>query len=157
MIPHHKKGNTQVAGNYRPVCHLVEVGKVVELMVWDQLQEHCNIHGIIHDNHHGSTTSHDCVTAVGQIQDAGIRAVEDKKMTAVVMWDQTAAFELVDQGLLLSKMEAFNFHQFTIKWFGSYLGGRWFSVRVESATSEPRPLGDKGVPQDSILSPSSLC
>ena len=33
IFPHHKKGNRQDSDNYRPVCHLVEVGKVVELVV----------------------------------------------------------------------------------------------------------------------------
>ena len=35
VLPDHKKGDRQLPDNYRPVCHLVEVGRVVELVVWD--------------------------------------------------------------------------------------------------------------------------
>ena len=70
VYPHYKKGDRTLPENFRPVCHLVEVGRVVELVVWDQLQDHCKRHNLIHKNHHGSVAGHDCVTAVGQVLDA---------------------------------------------------------------------------------------
>ena len=63
----------------------MKVSKVVGLVVWDKLQDHCSKYGLIHPNHHGSVGSHACVTAVGQLQDAATRAAEVKKMTVVVM------------------------------------------------------------------------
>ena len=130
------------------MCHLIEVGKLV---VWDQLQNHCSKYGIIHPNHQGSVPLHDCTSAVGQLEDAASMTAEDKKLAALVMLDQTAAFDLVGHGLLPAKMKVLQFWEATINWFRSYMGGRWFSVRVESSTSELLPLGDKGVPQGSIL------
>ena len=51
------------------------------------------------------------------------------------MLDQTAAFDLVDHQLLQDKLAILGCTRNTIKWFRSYLEGRWFSVRVESKTS----------------------
>ena len=100
--------------NFRPVCHLVEVGRVVELVVWDQLQDHCTRNNIIHKNHHGSVPGHDCVSAVGQVLDATTQAAEEKLLSAVIMLDQTAAFDIVDHGHLLMKMRLLNFDSKTL-------------------------------------------
>ena len=67
------------------------------------------------------------------------------------MEDQTAAYDLVDHRDLLEKMTLYNFHSKTVAWFASYLEERRFSTQVETALSEPRDLGDHGVPQGSIL------
>ena len=120
-------------------------------MVRDLLQAHCIGHGLIHPNHHGSLPAHDCVTAVGQLQDAASLAAEDRNMAAVIMLDPTAAFDLVDHRLLLAKMRSLHFSDSTVGGFESYLRGRWFSASVGSSTSELLPLGDKGLPKGSIL------
>ena len=66
---------------------------------------------------------HDCISAVGQLEDAASLAAEDRRMAALVMLDQTAAFDLVDHELLLAKMGVLQFAGVTINWFRSYLGG----------------------------------
>ena len=67
-----------MADNYRHVCHLIELGKLVELVVWDQLLGHCVDGGLLHPHHHGSNPNQDCVTALGNLQDAVTRAAEEK-------------------------------------------------------------------------------
>ena len=47
---------------------------------------------------------------------------EDKRMAAVIMLDQTAAFDLVDHRTLLQQMHLLNFNSNTLAWFRSYLG-----------------------------------
>ena len=37
VVSHHKKVDKLSVGNYRPLCHLLEIGKLVELVVWYQL------------------------------------------------------------------------------------------------------------------------
>ena len=101
----------------------MEVEKVVELVVWDQLLNYCSKHGILHPNHHGSVPMHDCISAVGQLEDAASMAAEDRKMAALVMLDQTAAFNLVDHELLLAKKGVVQFNGATIDCFWSYLEG----------------------------------
>ena len=91
---------------------------------------HCTRHGIIHQDHHGSIPAHDCVTAVGQVQDVANQAADMKKMAAVILLDQTAAFDLVPHNILLMKMKLLNFSSNILAWFSSYLQGRRFAVRV---------------------------
>ena len=100
---------------------------------------------------------HDYVTALGPIQDATRRGADQREMAAVVMLDQTAAFNLVDHEILIAVMRAMKFYLDTLEWFRSYLEGRWFNVKVESATSEPMAIGNHGVPQGSILGSLLFC
>ena len=100
-VPHHKKGDKFLVGNYRPVCHLIELGKLVELVVWDQLLQNCIVNKLIHPNHHGLMSNHDRVTVVGHLQDIATRAADCKKLSAIIMLDQTAAYDLVVYGVLL--------------------------------------------------------
>ena len=67
---------------------------------------------------------------MGQLQDAATKSADSKELKAVVMLDQTAAFDLVDHQILLAKMREMQFQHSTIKWFNSFLEGRGFSVRV---------------------------
>ena len=53
VVPHHKKVDKYKVENFRPVCHLIEMGKIVELVVLDQLLGHFVTHKLIHPNHHG--------------------------------------------------------------------------------------------------------
>ena len=41
VVPHYKKGSRFLPDNYRPVSHLIAVGKLVELATWEQLMAHC--------------------------------------------------------------------------------------------------------------------
>ena len=72
-------------------------------------------------------------------------------MTAVFLIDQSAAFDLVDNGTLTAKLSALNFSQEPVVWFENYVGGRRFSCQVESKLSDHLAVGDQGVPQGSIL------
>ena len=40
VMPLHKKNDQHVGTNYRPVAHIVEVGKIVEYTVYDQIYGH---------------------------------------------------------------------------------------------------------------------
>ena len=57
---------------------------------------------------------HDCVTAVGHLQNTVTRAADKKHLTAVILLDQTTAYDLVDHQVLLWKMEAYKFHKETV-------------------------------------------
>ena len=48
-----KKGDKLLGSNYRPVSHIVEVGKIVEYVIYDQVYTHFVENNIFHPNHHG--------------------------------------------------------------------------------------------------------
>ena len=80
-----------------------------------------------------------------------LTAAEKKKLIAVLLLDQSAAYDLLDHSILLKKLEKYNFDQESIRWLQSYLGGRSQSVQVEAKESPRENLEDHAAPQGSVL------
>ena len=138
IFPNHKKSDRTIAKNYRPVSHLVEVGKLVEYAVYNKIMGHFQTHDLFHSNHHGGLPHHSTATALIQLQDMFLDAAGERKLTVALLLDQSAAYELLDHSILLRKLAAYNFDENTVAWFGSYLSGRSQSVQIQLKTSADR-------------------
>ena len=84
--------------------------------------------------------------------DNWLEALDDDEVTAVVMLDLSAAFDVVDHSLLLKKLKIYGFEEKEVAWMWSYLSGRRQCVYVDGFLSDPADL-EAGVPQGSILGP----
>ena len=74
-------------------------------------------------------------------------------MSALILLDLSAAFDTIDHGLLLNRMEKrFQICGSALAWFKSYLSDRAQSVQIENCRSDPIAL-NFGVPQGSVLGP----
>ena len=91
--------------NYRPVSHLIEVGKIVEHAVYEQVVNHFTAHSLFHTNHHGSISDHSTTTALIQLVNMWFDAAESKELSAVLLLDQSAAYDLIDHSTLSEKMK----------------------------------------------------
>ena len=87
-----------------------------------------------------------------QMYNEWIEAFEEGKISAVVMIDMSAAFDVVDHSILLKKLRIYGFEESIINWLSSYLENRKQSVFIDGNLSEPLSL-EAGVPQGSILGP----
>ena len=57
--------------SYCPVVLLPVELKIIERVVFIQVVEHMNSHGLLHLNHHGFRAHHSVPTAILQMMDAG--------------------------------------------------------------------------------------
>ena len=144
VSPHYKKGDRMLGENWRPVTDIVFVSKLVEAAVYNQVEEYFSSNNLWHQNHHGFRANHSTVTAINQIYDLWIKAAEKKKLTAALLLDLTAAFDVVDHEILLNKLHLYNFAPTALNWFQSYLYGRLQIVKIESRLSDPRLIGEQG-------------
>ena len=80
-----------------------------------------------------------------------LEAAEKRKLTAALLLDQSAAYDLLDHNILLKKLALYNFDEYSLQWFKSYLSGRSQSVQVEAQQSPAEDLGDHAAPQGSVL------
>ena len=88
-----------------------------------------------HPNQHGFKANHSTATAISQIYDFWIKGVENTELTAALLLDPSAAFDVVDHQILLDKLKLYNFSPKAISWFRSYLEKRKQVVVVVTDTS----------------------
>ena len=130
IYPLHKKNEKDLLENYRPVSHLVQVGKLVEYAVYFQIVDHFTKHDLFHPNHHGSIANHSTATAVIQLFDLWLEAADRQELSAVCLLDQSAAYDLLCHLILEEKLGLYNFSRSTIDWLVSYFGGKTQLVQL---------------------------
>ena len=79
--------------------------------------------------------------------------VEQGNMVGVLLFDQSAAFDLCDHYLLTEKLKLMGVEESAAAWFWSYLSGRKQSCMVDGHLSAPIDIPPCGVPQGSIGGP----
>ena len=152
IIPLHKKKEVIYPENYRPVSLLPIFSKILERAIFVQVVKYLEENCLIHPSHHGFRQNHNTATALLQMLDVWGEAFEDKDISAVLMLDMSAAFDLVDHDLLVKKLALYGFEKNSLSWVTSYLSNRSQQVYVDGALSSPLEV-DVGVPQGSILGP----
>ena len=103
-------------------------------------------------NQSGNKQWHSTETSLIKTTDVILKAIDDKKLTAVVLLDMSKAFDSLDHDILISKLKDVGLSSEALNWFTSYLTNRYQSVRINSTLSEALNL-ESGVPQGSILGP----
>ena len=146
VSPQFKKGDKTLGENWRPVTDIVFVSKLAEAAVYEQVEDHFTRSKLWRPNHHGFKANHSTATAINQIYDFWIRSAEKTELTAALLLDLSAAFDVVDHQILLDKLKLYNFSPQAISWFRSYLQGRKQVVVVESKISDLKEVGEQGVP-----------
>ena len=96
---------------------------------------------------------HSTETALLKVQNDILCAIDSHKEVILALLDLSAAFDTIDHGILLKRLETrFGVTGTALDWFRSYLIGRTQSVVVNGSSSEPKELL-YGVPQGSVLGP----
>ena len=80
--------------------------------------------------------------------------MENKKLTAIICLDLSAAFDTVNHSILLEVMERyFGIKNTALNWISSYLKNRKFSVHIDGYSSNTKNI-NFSVPQGGILGPT---
>ena len=152
IIPLHKKDDLLDPKNYRPVAIVRILSKILERIVFNQLISYLNENNLLHPNHHAYRAEHNTSTALIQMYDSWLQAVEAGELAGVCLLDMSAAFDVVDHTLLIQKLSLYGLDDDSLSWIRSYLSGRSQSVIIEGCLSKLLQV-ETGVPQGSILGP----
>ena len=156
VIPLFKKEDATIPKNYRPVSLLPILSKILERAVYNQLIKYLEDNQLLHPSHHGFRKSHNTTTALLEMYANWVEAAEQDKITAVVMLDLSAAFDLVDKEILIEKLKLYGLEESSASWMNSYLSERNQQVYLDGELSKSLPV-NIGVPQGSILGPILYC
>ena len=139
--------------NYRPVSNLPFLSKLIEKCVVKQLDSHMIVNDLYPCNQSAYRKGHSTETALVKIVDDLLSAIDRKRCTFLILLDQSAAFDTVNQDLMLSRLQSnFGITGNALDWLRSYFKGRGQSVAINNVLSKSRELVT-GFPQGSVLGP----
>ena len=107
---------------------------------------------MISSHQSGFRSLHSTVTALLEATDNWAYNIDHGNVNAVVFLDLKKAFDTVDHGILLSKLNKYGVSGTAFERFQSYLFSRKQCCFVNGSLSENRPLAC-GIPQGTILGP----
>ena len=102
-----KKGDKSIYENYRPVSCLPAAGKLLEMLICEQVENHMERNELIPETQHSFRRKRSTQTAWSQIQQDWAKNSENNLATGVLMWDLSAAFDTLDHQILLSKLKIY--------------------------------------------------
>lgn len=152
LIPIFKKGDRSEVNNYRPVSLLCTISKVLERVVNNRLLHHLNNHNIIVPNQYGFRKNRSTTEAIKHFIKEIIHQLENRQPAVGLFCDLSKAFDRVDHGILLRKLENCGVRGVPLSWFESYLSDRRQFVEWSNTQSDFTRT-ECGVPQGSILGP----
>ena len=152
VTPLHKKNSKTEAGNYRPVSVLCIISKVLEKIVFLQIDKYLEEKTVLYEHQSGFRSSHSTETCLIHLMD-WIRMKSDKgNFVGMVLLDLQKAFDTVNHQILLQKLQAIGVNNSSLQRFQGYLSGRTQLVDIAGTYSSLKAV-TCGVPQGSILWP----
>ena len=74
-----------------------------------QVYNHFVSQNLFHEGHHGFLKNRSTATALLHLYDLWLTAAENRELLAALLLDLSTAFDIVDHGIFLNKLEAYNF------------------------------------------------
>lgn len=152
VCPIPKKPNPETTQDLRPISLLPIISKVLERIVYVQISQYISDNNILPSQQSGFREGHSTVTALLNITDNIIRALDKKLAVIMIALDYSKAFDVIDHDLLVAKLKFYGCNDVVLSFFKSYLWNRSQRVRIDGNYSVPDKI-ISGVPQGSILGP----
>ena len=146
------KNSRSDLGNYRPVSILCIFSKILEKVVYTQLESYLVKGNLLYEFQSGFRPLYSTDSCLIHLSDF-IRLNMDKGLyTGMVLLDLQKAFDTVNHQILCQKLSSIGLDPLSITWFHSYLSDRSQEVHYNGASSSPNSV-TCGVPQGSLLGP----
>ena len=116
-----KSGDDSDADNFRPISILPQINKVFEKLIHQRLLSFLKKFRILSPQQFGFLKKHSTSHSVTCLYEKLIQNLENKLDTAVLFVDLKAAFDTVDNTILLDKLEHYVIRNKTLKLLTSYL------------------------------------
>ena len=147
-----KKGDRNVAANYRPVSLTSLICKIQEHIIVSNILDHLDKHDLLTDCQHGFRARRSCETQLLTLVHELATSIDSGIQTDLAILDFSKAFDRVPHRRLLVKLQHYGIRGQTLIWIEDFLSNRKQQVLVDGAISDPGPVVS-GVPQGTVLGP----
>ena len=139
--------------NYRSISNLSFLSKLIERVIANQLQLHLSSNGLMSEYQSAYRKFHSSETVLLRVRNDILVSLDSGHSTALLLLDLSAAFDIVDQNILLHLLKHwFGIISFALSSLSSFLTNRFQTV--VASNSKPQPvLLELGISQDSVLGP----
>jgi len=152
IVPIFKQGNKEDLTNYRPISVLPVFSKILEKIMYERLNNHLIKNDILYSMQHGFRSGHSTAMSLINLQEQITTAIDNNEFSVGIFIDLAKAFDTVDHGILLKKLQHYGIRGVTHQWFSSYLTNRNQQVICNGILSKFQQV-KYGVPQGSNLGP----
>ena len=152
VSPLFKKDSKLACGNYRPISLLSNISKLIEKLTYSRLYSFMNIFNCLTELQFGFCANHSTSNALVSITEKIREALDTGHFACGIFIGLQNAFDTVDHGILVSKLEYYGARSITKNWFSTYLHNRKQFVTISGFKSSLKSV-NFGVPQGSVLGP----
>ena len=118
----------------------------MEKVAFKQIRDYYTNIKLFSCSQHAYRQGHSTSIALAQLTDDWLSQIDSKNMVDTVMIDFSAAFDVVDHDIMISKLRTYGFNTMALAWMLSYLSGGSQrvcfngSLSVQSLRGAPRKL-----------------
>ena len=153
IIPLFKSKDKHDISNYRPICLLNAVSKILEKIVSNRIINHMESNNLLAPNQYAYRKGKGTDLANLNFVKKVLHGFDTNKYTASVFLDLTKAFDCVSHEILLKKLQYYGIVDKPHDWLLTYLSNRKQYVKINAKRSSEKVIHNIGVPQGSILGP----
>ena len=152
ISPIFKKGQRNLAENYRPVALTSIVCKLAESIIREAIMEHLVRNKLLTKKQFGFLKGRSTALQLLTFLDKVASDLRKGRTMDTIYLDYHKAFDTVLFRRHTHKLKAYGISGSLLAWITSFLTGRTQRVRVNGDLSDPQPV-ISGVPQSSVLGP----
>ena len=146
VVSHLKDGDHELASNNRPISLLPVLSKVGERIAHEQFVQYLTSTNKFSAHQSGNKKLHSTETLGVLFTSELYKAIDERKVTAVILIDLSKAFDSIHHETLLNKLCGLGVSDDALKWFTSYLSNREQRTRIDNTLSSLLVV-KQGVPQ----------
>ena len=158
IVPLFKAKDPQESTNYRPISMLLTISKLLEKVMYTHTYNFLEATGELYNSQYGFRKAHSCENAVRELIASVIKGKQEGLYTIATFIDLSKAFDTLEHGVLLKKLNKYGIRGLANEWYKSYLSNRKLRVKCPvTSTGKVEYSSYKtvkyGTPQGSCLGP----